>query len=299
MPASSGKGVYFVSGKGAGALLAYDSRSRMSAEVFSGTASMPTLSPDGKRVLYTRYPEPGRIEEIWISDLDGSKHTKLFSSGVLTPGSWSPDGARVTFWDDTSGESKAFIVGVDGRGQRSLAPVPGEMVNSAWSRDDRFLYMVSLLESKWVLWKLPLDGSPPERLAEDCLMALSAAPDGNYLLGRCAPAERPPGICAYALEEGSCLPVTPEITTSFMPTALDSDAVLYAVSGRGETIFYKAAWKDGTLVGQLEISLRVPLVFPESQGYFGSSFDYTPDLSTIVYARPAGQADLYFLGSRD
>jgi serine/threonine protein kinase len=55
-------------------------------------------------------------------------------------------------------------------------------------------------------------------------------------------------------------------------------------------------WWVGTLVGQREISLRVPLVFPESQGYFGSSFDYTPDLSTIVYARPAGQADLYFPG---
>jgi len=39
MPAPSGNGVYFVSGKGSGALLAYDTRSGRSSEVVSGTAS--------------------------------------------------------------------------------------------------------------------------------------------------------------------------------------------------------------------------------------------------------------------
>jgi len=40
-------------------------------------------------------------------------------------------------------------------------------------------------------------------------------------------------------------------------------------------------------------------VFPEWQAYFAVGFDYSRDLSTVVYARPAGQADLYFLGAKN
>jgi len=52
-------------------------------------------------------------------------------------------------------------------------------------------------------------------------------------------------------------------------------------------------------VGQPGIALRVPVVFPEWQAYFAVGFDYSRDLSTVVYARPAGQADLYFLGAKN
>jgi hypothetical protein len=29
--------------------------------------------------------------------------------------------------------------------------------------------------------------------------------------------------------------------------------------------------------------------------YIGNAFDFSPDLSTVVYARPGGQADIYLL----
>jgi hypothetical protein len=43
----------------------------------------------------------------------------------------------------------------------------------------------------------------------------------------------------------------------------------------------------------------VPFSFSHSLGYFGLTYDFTPDLSTTVYAGPAGQADLYFLRARN
>jgi hypothetical protein len=46
-------------------------------------------------------------------------------------------------------------------------------------------------------------------------------------------------------------------------------------------------------MGKPEIALRLPFAFPLF--YNGNAFDFSRDLSTIVYARPGGQADLYLL----
>ncbi len=299
MPAPSGQGVYFVSGRGSGALMVYDTRSGRSSEVVSGTASMPNLSPDETRVMYTRFVEPGRIEEIWISDLDGSNKTKLFSASSLTPGPWSPDGSRVMFSDDSVGDSKAFTVSVDGRDQRALAPVPGQLITAQWSRDGLWLYASSNFESKSVLWRLSPDGSPPQKLAENCLFPVHATPEDKYLLGSCRLPDRSPGICGYSLDEGECIQVLPGVSSEILTIVPDGRTLLYAISGRGETIFYKAALNEGKVVGPPEVALRVPVLFPPWLGYFGIGFKFTRDLSTIVYARPAGQADLYFLGTRN
>jgi len=42
---------------------------------------------------------------------------------------------------------------------------------------------------------------------------------------------------------------------------------------------------------------KVPFAFPIF--YFnGNAYDFSPDLSTIVYARPGGHADLYLLSQK-
>jgi Tol biopolymer transport system component len=299
MPAPSGRGVYFVSGRGSGALVAYDTRSGRSTEVLSGSASMPMLSPDGKRVLYNRFLEPGRIEELWISSLDGSDKTKLVSAAILAPQAWSPDGSRVMFVNDSVGDSKGFTLGTDGQDMQALVPVPGQYVNSAWSQDG-WLYVNSQFESKSVLWKLPANGSPAEKLAEGCLNPWDVAPGGEQVVGMCIESvNRPPGICAYSLEDGSCVQVVSGVRQGRVKTTLDGRTLLYATPGRGGVIFYRAAWTDGKLASQPEVALKLPFAFPFVLGYFGDAFDFTRDLSTVVYARPSGQADLYFLGAEN
>jgi hypothetical protein len=42
--------------------------------------------------------------------------------------------------------------------------------------------------------------------------------------------------------------------------------------------------------------MKLPFSF--QQGYDGNAYDFTKDLSTIVYARPNGHADLYYLSQR-
>jgi hypothetical protein len=42
--------------------------------------------------------------------------------------------------------------------------------------------------------------------------------------------------------------------------------------------------------------MKLPFTF--RLGYAGNAYDFTNDLSTIAYARPGGQADLYLVSHR-
>ena len=42
--------------------------------------------------------------------------------------------------------------------------------------------------------------------------------------------------------------------------------------------------------------MKLPFLF--QQGYGGNAYDFSKDLSTFIYARPSGHADLYYLSQR-
>jgi hypothetical protein len=44
------------------------------------------------------------------------------------------------------------------------------------------------------------------------------------------------------------------------------------------------------------VALKLPFAF--RQGYSGNAYEFSKDLSTVVYARPAGHADLYLLSQK-
>ena len=78
--------------------------------------------------------------------------------------------------------------------------------------------------------------------------------------------------------------------------ARDGKSFLYTVASRGEVTIYRQPWRDGKLKGTPQGALKVPFVFPLS--YAGNAYDFSRDLSTIVYARPGGHADLYLLSQK-
>src|ERR1700728_173921 len=70
MPDPSGNGIYFVNGRSSGFLTAYHVHSKESADIVSEDATQPTISRDGKRVMYVTLPARDR-NELWVSDIDG------------------------------------------------------------------------------------------------------------------------------------------------------------------------------------------------------------------------------------
>jgi hypothetical protein len=88
----------------------------------------------------------------------------------------------------------------------------------------------------------------------------------------------------------------PGVATEGAVFARDGKSFLYALASRGEVTIYRQPWKDGKLIGAAQVALKVPFAFPLE--YAGNAYDFSQDLSTIVYARPSGHADLYLLSQK-
>ncbi len=103
------KGIYFVNGKSSASLTLYHVRSKQSADISSENISQPSISPDGRHVLYVKFLGRPDQSELWVSDLEGANNIKLASSGELGTGDWSRDSSQLTFFD--AGENKALRSG--------------------------------------------------------------------------------------------------------------------------------------------------------------------------------------------
>jgi len=99
-----------------------------------------------------------------------------------------------------------------------------------------------------------------------------------------------------SISDRKCIPLLPGIVTFSATFARGGKSFLYAVTSRGEVTIYRQPWSEGNIIGKPEVALKVPFAFPlEYAG--GNAYDFSRDLSTIVYARPGGHADLYLLSN--
>ena len=94
-----------------------------------------------------------------------------------------------------------------------------------------------------------------------------------------------------AIGDKKVVPLLPGVETFALRFSRDDRSFLYPVAGRGEVTFHRQAWQEGRPVGKPQVALRLPFALPLF--YRGNALDFSRDLSTIVYARPGGQADLY------
>ncbi len=291
----AGKGIYYVNGKASGALAVYHVKSKESGDIVSENATQPVISPDGKRVIYITIPEKGR-SELWVSGIDGSNKTKLASAPDLSTGGWSPDSSRLSFAENVANEGHAYVIGADGSGRRQIQ-VQGRFIPIVvWDADGKSLYITVLSQdSKWAVWRAASEDSPAENFVENCGLIAYSSPDGKYLLATVLTGERT-GIYQLSVADRKCDELLPGVSTFSAIFAPDGKSLLYAVASRGEVTIHRQPWRDGKLTGPDQVALKIPFAF--SLDYGGNGYDFSRDLSTIVYARPGGQADLYLINQR-
>jgi Tol biopolymer transport system component/DNA-binding winged helix-turn-helix (wHTH) protein len=293
-----GKGIYFVNGKSSGFLTAYHVRSKQSTDIVSENATEPAISPDGKRVTYITLAA-GKNNELWVSDIDGGNKVKLATGENLGTGTWAPDNFHLSFFAPVAGtESKNYIVGADGSGLREFPPAGGTPFYPVWSPDQKSLY-VSVVNGPgqtFSIWKWTVDSSSLEKVVDNCVLVQDADPGGRYLLGAIWSGEKA-GILEVSIPERRCISLLPGIVTASVTFARDGKSFLYAVASRGEVTIFRQPWRDGKLIGAPQVALKVPFAFPLT--YNGSyAYAISRDLSTIVYVRPGGHADLYLLSQK-
>jgi hypothetical protein len=148
------------------------------------------------------------------------------------------------------------------------------------------------------VWRVNTDGSNPEKFVDNCGTVTDADPGGKYLLGVVwsgMPGNT--GIYEVSISDRKCIPLLPGVVTIYATIAHDGKSFLYAVASRGEVTIYRQLWKDGKTIGAPRVALKVPFAFSLSYADH-AAYDFSRDLSTIVYAHPRGQADLYLLSQK-
>jgi len=291
------KGIYFVNGKSSGFLTAYNVQSRESTDIVSGDATQPAISPDGKRAMYVTLPASAR-NELWVSDMRGGNKVKIATADDLGTLSWASDNSHLTFVEGVRGP-KVYIVEADGSGLRQLPSIESLNIGFAlWSRDQASVYVGGgspKNSGTFQTWKWGVGGSNLEKFV-DCGQLTDADPSGQYLIGAVSFGDKV-GIYEVSVSDRKCTLLIPGVVTYSSYFARDGKSFLYAVISRGQVTIYSQPWKDGRISGTAQVALKVPFAFPL---YYlgGNAYDFSRDLSTIVYARPGGHADLYLLSPK-
>jgi hypothetical protein len=239
------------------------------------------------------------MSELWVSAIDGSNKVKIADGESLGTGTWAPDNFHLSFEEfGASAADKVYIAGADGSGLRQLSPMEATPLAAVWSPDQKSVY-VSAVEktgSMVGVWKWSVDGLNPEKLVDSCGYFTDIDPAGQYLLGVVNSGEKT-GIYEIYISDKKCIRLLSGASTFTTIFARDGKSFLYAVASRGEVTIYRQPWNDGKLTGTSQVALKVPFAFPLGHA-IGNAYDFSRDLSTIVYARPGGHQDLHLLSQK-
>lgn len=295
MPALAGKGLYIVNGKSTGYLTAYNTRTKQSVDIAAENATQPVISRNGKRLMYVTYPSRDRTD-LWVADMDGNNKNRISRGVSIGTGFWSPDDSRLAFFAEEPGkETKLYLSNPDGSGLQTLNWINAATVQAVeWSADQKSVFINGWQKGakSGSIWRESVEGSEPEMLTEECGFAFEASPDGKYLLSLIAGGDKF-GIYSFSLADRKCTPLVPGIVTFGLTIEKDGKSFLYALPGKKEVTIYRQKWEAGKAVGAPQVALVLPFAFPLVAG--GNAYDFSRDLTTVVYARPSGHADLYLL----
>jgi hypothetical protein len=147
---------------------------------------------------------------------------------------------------------------------------------------------------KSVTWKLDLNdpSAKPETLFQGCTGALDVSPDGNYILGPVLWGSNP-GLYQYSLRDKKCTVLKPGLASYFALYARDGKSFLFENTIHGQTTIFRQPLRNGEASGEPQHVLTFP--FAVREDFAGNASNISDDVSVMIYARPSGQEDLYFL----
>jgi Tol biopolymer transport system component len=94
-----------------------------------------SFTPDGARLVYTRYDPALDAEQIWTMKIDGSDQLFITDAGGPDP-NVSPDGQKLSF---KGAEGALFVANIDGSGIVQVSPSISVTYKHDWSPDGQHL----------------------------------------------------------------------------------------------------------------------------------------------------------------
>lgn len=147
------------------------------------------LSPDGRLAATTLMDSDGRVADVWLVDLSRNNTSRLTfeSSGEGDP-LWSPDGKRIVFSSNRSGNGQVNLYqkAAGGAGDDQLLfSSNSAKYPTSWSPDGEFILFENwALKSKSGIWRLSLKDNQINALLEATAYDQfqgQISPDGRYI----------------------------------------------------------------------------------------------------------------------
>jgi TolB protein len=146
--------------------------SRILAGRKRGDSFLPAWSPDGRLIAFSSSAWTPENPEIYVVRPDGTGLRRMTRTkgGVHVLGDdswprWSPDGRRIAFTSNRTGNGEVWIMRADGGGQKRIAGLPRrDDWAPAFSPDGRWLAFHSLAQARSDLYLVRPDGTGLRRL---------------------------------------------------------------------------------------------------------------------------------------
>ncbi len=142
----------------------------------------PSVSPDGKSVIYAAFREPN-IYEIYEVDIASGVITQLTDRlGNLNGPEISPDGSTIAFKLSTANANELWLMDRDGSNPRKIPIATGW--DPTWSPDGSMILFASDMQGGVQLFRIRLDGSELQKISN--LPSIRGrsdwSPDGQFIV---------------------------------------------------------------------------------------------------------------------
>ena len=136
-------------------------------------------SPDGKLVYHSR---ASGMDEIWMSNADGTDAKQLTTSGLNSGPAVTPDSKYIVFTSVRTGLPQLWRMNIDGTDQRQITQTKSA-VGPSISPDSKWVLFHNYDSQNNGLFRVPIDGGPIEKMSSsNCAQGWAYSPDGKWIL---------------------------------------------------------------------------------------------------------------------
>jgi len=154
-----------------------------------GGAHFANWSPNGRKVVFNSFWGGQPKRDIYVIDIDGSGLTKLTEDpNPLAPiddirPDWSPDGRRIAFQSNRTGNHEIFVMNPDGTDVQQLTSHAATDAAPEWSPDGKRIAFQSNRDGNDDIWLMNADGSGLVQLTDNSVRDAkpSWSPDGKRI----------------------------------------------------------------------------------------------------------------------
>ncbi|HEX8737585.1 MAG TPA: winged helix-turn-helix domain-containing protein [Pyrinomonadaceae bacterium] len=152
-----------------------------------GNVKDSIIAPDGEAVFYLVQDSESADETLWRVSINGENPVKLTNRTTRSP-RISPDGKTIACYISNPATGAMMLALVSAETGEVLK-YPATPQNDSipfldWSKDGESLFVVLQRKKPFSLWKIPLNGSPPEQLREwenDAIFRLAISRNGERI----------------------------------------------------------------------------------------------------------------------